>query len=60
MRTFIHGISSLALLVIGIYMIMNSEWPTPPMLSGISFIVIAVNIWLPVCPVMEKLFPKKK
>ncbi|MBR9702459.1 hypothetical protein GOV10_00340 [Candidatus Woesearchaeota archaeon] len=47
-------ISALIIVAIGIYMVASFAYPTPPFLSGIVFIVIAANLWLPHCPLYKK------
>lgn len=42
----LHYIHSLVTLGIGIYMIANNAFGTPPSLSGIAFIVIAISLFL--------------
>ncbi|MBR9693408.1 hypothetical protein GOV07_05820 [Candidatus Woesearchaeota archaeon] len=47
-------LSAVIIAAIGIYMVASSAYPTPPFLSGIVFIIIGLNLWIPYCPICKK------
>gem|GEM_PF-1436128 len=50
----------IAIAIIGIYMFSQFNWPTPPAISGLGFILIAVALWIPSCPLLHLLLNDKK
>lgn len=46
----------IGVIVIGIFLLVSSEWPEPPALSGLGFLMAGLAMWIPHCPIMRMLF----
>ncbi len=49
----IKMISALLVLAIGICMLVKYDIMTPPGHSGLAFILIGINLWIPHCPFLK-------
>jgi len=54
-KKVIKGILALGVIVVGIYMCVNYDFPTAPAVSGLGFILAGLGQWTPVCPICNKL-----
>ena len=52
-KKIIQMISSLVIIVIGIYMLVNFGCGTAPHLSGLAFLLIGLNLWMPHCLILK-------
>lgn len=50
----LQAILALAVMIIGVYMLWNHEWMTPPSISGLGFLLTGLALWTPYCPIMKK------
>lgn len=57
-KTAIQMILALAIIIIGIYMMLNSSPWQPPFTSGLAFILTGLLHWMPNCPVCKAVFKK--
>jgi len=47
---------SLAIMVIGLYMMLNSSWPEFESLTGLAILLTGFMHWMPFCPVCKTVF----
>jgi hypothetical protein len=59
MKKALQMILSLAIIVIGIYMMANNTLWSAPSLSGLAFIMTGLLHWMPHCPVCKALCKKQ-
>ena len=55
-KQMVQAALALAVIVIGIYMLLQNTWGTPPALSGLGFLLAGFAIWVPHCPIMRMIF----
>jgi len=49
----IKMITAILVLLIGVYMLVQNDISTPPGLSGLTFILIGINLWISHCPLYK-------
>jgi len=52
-KRIVQGALALGVIVVGIYMLWNHTWGTPPAISGLGFLMTGLAIWIPHCPVAK-------
>lgn len=57
-KRIIQKLLIIGVIVVGIYMSWNYEWPSPPAVSGLGFLMAGLAMWIPHCPIMRLLFGK--
>ena len=55
-RKYVQMFSAIGVIIIGIYMILNFNWGTPPAISGLGFLLAGISLWMNHCPIMKWLF----
>ena len=55
-KKVIQRLLIIGVMVVGIYMLTNFEWPTPPAVSGLGILMAGLAMWIPICPLMKKMF----
>lgn len=55
---YVQMLSTAGVIIIGIYMLINFSWGTPPAISGLAFLLTGVALWMNHCPIMKWLFEK--
>lgn len=55
-RQIIQMVLAIGVMVLGIYMLLNFEWPTPPAISGLGFLMVGFSQWTPYCLLMKWIF----
>jgi hypothetical protein len=58
-RKIIQMLSSIGIIMVGVYMFTNHAWPTPPAVSGVGFFLTGLALWMNHCPVLKYFFEKK-
>ena len=58
-KKIIQGILIIAVMAVGVCMMLHNDWHTPPATSGLGFLLAGLAMWIPHCPLMEKLFGGK-
>ena len=58
-RLWLQRLLSIAIAGIGIYMFSQFPWPAPPAVSGLAFVLIALALWIPHCPILGLLLQDK-
>ena len=58
-KKMLQAILILVVMVIGVYMLWENQWGTPPALSGLAFLLTGLAMWVPYCPVAHKMFGDK-
>ena len=59
-RKLIQMASTIGVVIVGIYMLANHAWPTPPAVSGLGFLLTGIALWMNHCPGLKWLFEKEK
>ena len=59
-KKFIVMVLSVFITAIGVFMAWNYSLPTPPSLSGWTFIMTGLALWVPNCKFLDHLFTEKK
>ena len=59
-RQYIQGTVAIAVMIIGIYMLVNFDWPTPPAISGLGFLLAGFGLWTPHCIFLNLILRDKK
>lgn len=52
-KEVIQKLLTIGVMVIGVYMLWNFEWPTPPAISGLGFLFAGLAMWIPHCPIAK-------
>jgi len=52
-KRMLQAALALGVIAIGIYMLWNHEWATPPAVSGLGFILAGLALWVPHCPIIK-------
>jgi len=55
-KRILQKILILGVIIIGIYMLVKYDWPTPPAVSGLGFLLIGFAVWIPHCPILKMIF----
>lgn len=58
-KKIIQKILIIGVMVVGVYMFLNFQWPQPPAVSGLGFFMTGLAMWIPHCPLMQRLFGGK-
>ena len=59
-RQIIQIIVASAVMIIGVYMLLNFDWPTPPAISGLGFLLAGYGLWVPRCFLLNFMLGDKK
>lgn len=43
----------LGVVVVGVYMLYQHPWGTPPAISGLGFLMAGLAMWIPYCPICK-------
>lgn len=54
-KKIMQGALTLGVIIVGIYMLVNHAWPTPPAISGVGFLLAGLALWVPRCPIIHML-----
>ena len=49
---------ALGVMTVGVYMLWNHTWGTPPAVSGLGFLMAGLALWTPYCPLMRMVLGK--
>jgi hypothetical protein len=52
-KRVVQAVLALGVIAVGIYMMWNFAWGTPPAISGLGFIMAGLALWVPHCPLMK-------
>lgn len=55
-KKLIQKILVIGVMIVGVYMLMSYDWPQPPAVSGLGFLMAGLAMWIPHCPIMKMLF----
>ena len=55
-KKLIQHVLIIGVMIVGIYMLYKYDWPTPPAVSGLGFLMAGLAMWIPHCPVMKRIF----
>jgi len=58
-KKIIQGILVIGVMLVGVHMLCTFDWPTPPAISGLGFLMAGFAMWIPRCPIMKKIFGGK-
>jgi len=58
MRKILQMVLAASVIGIGVYMFFSFDWPTPPAISGLAFFLTGLWLWLPNCPICNKICKK--
>jgi len=50
----LQALLALGTIVVGAYMLYAHAWPTPPAVSGLGFLMAGLALWVPHCPICNK------
>jgi hypothetical protein len=53
MKKDIQIVFSVVVIGIGIYLLTQNAWPTPPALSGLAFLLVGYLHFMPYCPLCK-------
>lgn len=59
-KRIVQALLTIGVIVVGIYMLANFDWGTPPAISGLGFLMAGLALWTPHCPIMHKLLGDKE
>jgi F0F1-type ATP synthase assembly protein I len=59
-KLIVQKLLILGVVVIGLYMLINFQWGTPPAISGVGFVLAGLALWIPHCPVANWLLGDKE
>lgn len=59
-KKFIVDLLKIGVMIIGVYMLAKYDWPTPPALSGLGFLFAGLAMWIPRCPVCNKILKDER
>ena len=52
-KRMLQALLALGVIAVGIYMLWNHTWGTPPAISGLGFVLAGLALWVPHCPLMK-------
>ncbi|MCD5381482.1 MAG: hypothetical protein LR008_02805 [Candidatus Pacebacteria bacterium] len=55
-KKVVQGLLAIGVIAVGVYMMWNFAWPTPPAVSGLGFLFTGLALWIPHCPIARVIF----
>lgn len=55
-KKVLQEILIIGVMVVGVYMLIKYDFPTPPAVSGLGFLLAGLALWIPHCPIIKMIF----
>lgn len=52
-KEHVKAVLALGVIIIGVYMLMTYNFPTPPAVSGLGFLLVGLGQWMNYCPICK-------